>query len=426
MFRLLGRAQWGRVFMVLSALLFVSGALLGAGGARADGIVPCTQPVKIETSSSEICYFYECNVCDLQRLGMNILGFLIGLGMVIAALLFCYAGWLYVTAGPKPGNVSKAHNIFLDTLMGLIILLAAYLLVDVVMKSLYAENPKWGPWQEMLCKGEKDKYCVPKMKPIEAVLTLANDGSLTCGQQGGTCMNPSWCTNPDPAMSRPPAPGSRVVDGTDCDKDETYAEGTNKCCVPPGGGDTCQLSDGTNGTCRTTEVCTGTHEKSTCQGPFVCCAQMFPTSNYCLNASRVFPGADPVLASCICQTESGGQIAIGSGTDRCEPGKEIVSWGLYQINLTTENLRSTSTNRLCREAFDRQYTSSNHNCRVTDSALYEDCIKVAQNPEINQEYASGLYASRGFAPWCCSLYKCKTGANSCTGVTRDWCLSNAR
>jgi Lysozyme like domain len=87
--------------------------------------------------------------------------------------LFVNAGILYVMSPSNPGNVSRAHKIFTNTLIGLIIILVAYLLIDTIMKALYADpGAKWGPWNEFLCKGDDQshKYCVPK-------LTAANLGT---------------------------------------------------------------------------------------------------------------------------------------------------------------------------------------------------------------------------------------------------------
>jgi hypothetical protein len=92
-----------------------------------------------------------CKVCDIVELGMNILNFFVFFSTLLATLLFVNAGVLYLFSPANPGNISKAHKIFTNTLIGILIILCAWLVVDTVMKNLYSEGA-WGPWNEILCK----------------------------------------------------------------------------------------------------------------------------------------------------------------------------------------------------------------------------------------------------------------------------------
>jgi len=103
-----------------------------------ESIVPCVQG--------------ECSVCDLQQLAMRIMGFFVVMVVIVAALLFTNAGVLYVFSPANPANIARAHKIF-NTLIGLVIVLASYMIIDVVMKSLYAsKDTGWGPWNALLCE----------------------------------------------------------------------------------------------------------------------------------------------------------------------------------------------------------------------------------------------------------------------------------
>jgi len=104
-----------------------------------------------------------CSFCDLMRLAQNIINFLVYAGVLIAALLFVNAGVLYVMSSASPGNVSKAHRIFINTLIGLIIVLAAWLVIDVVMKTLLNSTTviggqQIGPWNNIVCKNAIPSY----------------------------------------------------------------------------------------------------------------------------------------------------------------------------------------------------------------------------------------------------------------------------
>lgn len=97
----------------------------------------------------------ECTVCDLVALGKNIIDFFVYASVIMATLLFINAGVLYVTSPGNPGNISRAHRIFSNTLVGIIIILTSWIVVDFGMKALYGGSQgetRWGPWNEILCK----------------------------------------------------------------------------------------------------------------------------------------------------------------------------------------------------------------------------------------------------------------------------------
>ena len=77
--------------------------------------------------------------CGWEHL-VILLGNLIDLGIYVvlvgSAILFAYAGFLYVTAAAKPGQVAQAHKIFVNVVIGLIISLAAWLIVEVIVNTL--------------------------------------------------------------------------------------------------------------------------------------------------------------------------------------------------------------------------------------------------------------------------------------------------
>ena len=95
------------------------------------GLVPCGTSDRVSGGFLE----GECSFCDLQVLALNILNFLVLISAVVAALLFLNAGFLYITSSANPGNISRAHKIFGNTLVGMIIIFAAWLIVSQIIKS---------------------------------------------------------------------------------------------------------------------------------------------------------------------------------------------------------------------------------------------------------------------------------------------------
>ncbi|PIR69560.1 MAG: hypothetical protein COU47_02285 [Candidatus Niyogibacteria bacterium CG10_big_fil_rev_8_21_14_0_10_46_36] len=94
-------------------------------------------------------------------------------------------------------------------------------------------------------------------------------------------------------------------------------------------------------------------------------------------------------ASIICQAESAGVAAKPSGSDVCEGDGSVVSWGLFQINISANTIGGLD----CPSAFDSAYTGSNHNCRVVNRDLYNQCVAAAQNASSNINKACEI--SRG-------------------------------
>lgn len=77
-----------------------------------------------------------CGWTDLVALANVIITYLLYLSVMLAALSFAYAGWLYLTAGGDSGKVGKAHAIFWKVLMGFLIACMAWLIVSFITKSL--------------------------------------------------------------------------------------------------------------------------------------------------------------------------------------------------------------------------------------------------------------------------------------------------
>ncbi len=77
-----------------------------------------------------------------MELAQNVLNFIIFLGIIISAIMFAYAGFLYTTAAGDKGKVGKAHTIFGAVAIGILITLSAWLLVNTLLDALTGEGLK--------------------------------------------------------------------------------------------------------------------------------------------------------------------------------------------------------------------------------------------------------------------------------------------
>jgi len=82
----------------------------------------------------------ECDFNALVRMAQRIINFLLYMSVAIAAAAFAMAGFKYVTARGNVGQIESAHKIFTNVLVGLLIALAAWLVINTVTSGLLGDN----------------------------------------------------------------------------------------------------------------------------------------------------------------------------------------------------------------------------------------------------------------------------------------------
>ena len=93
------------------------------------GLVPCTG---VDATGTPTCHF-----SDLLVLVSRVINFVVyALILPIAAIIFAYTGFLFLTSGGSPETKTKAKDILLKAVIGLIIILAAWLIVAVILGTL--------------------------------------------------------------------------------------------------------------------------------------------------------------------------------------------------------------------------------------------------------------------------------------------------
>lgn len=83
------------------------------------------------------CDGEDCNFQQLMVLFNNVVTFILfTLATPFAAIVFAYAGWLYMRSGDNPGNKKQAKDMFVKMFVGYVVALGAYLIVKVIMQGL--------------------------------------------------------------------------------------------------------------------------------------------------------------------------------------------------------------------------------------------------------------------------------------------------
>ena len=115
-----------KIFSFFSVSVLISFVALPIVVSAQTGLVPCDT---------------NCGFNDLVLLAQNVIEFLIfKIAAPLGAIMFAYAGFLYVTNAGNEGKVSEAHQIFWYVFWGLVVCLAAWLIVNFILVFLLGDG----------------------------------------------------------------------------------------------------------------------------------------------------------------------------------------------------------------------------------------------------------------------------------------------
>lgn len=120
------------------------------------------------------------------QLIQNVMNASISFGIVICVLIIAFAGILWLLTPTNPENHSQAKKVLTNAVIGLLIILSAWLIVDFVMKLLYdGDTSNFGPWNMILEGGD---ICVVAMdtEPLFSGNITAVPGQGSNGGSGGS------------------------------------------------------------------------------------------------------------------------------------------------------------------------------------------------------------------------------------------------
>ena len=114
----------------------------------------------------------------------NIISLLITLAIVfVAPLMIAYSGFLYVVNPVDPSGISKAKGILLNTVVGIVIALCGWLIVDALMAVLYNPTAVGKTWSQLIV-GSSSDLCIP-LKSSLSQATLGNTAGVSTGVLNG-------------------------------------------------------------------------------------------------------------------------------------------------------------------------------------------------------------------------------------------------
>ena len=174
-----------------------------------------------------LCDGINCQLCSLASLAQNIIKFTLLIAIPLAAILFAYAGALYVTARGNPSQIEKAHGIFGKVALGFVLALAGWLIVNTILVTIarpssfssgtdfftircVTNRPTDKKLDELLAgRPSIDYVLVPEAAPFNQNTGCASTDYLSNGQ----CID-AFGTTYEPYRGPTPYTGSVSVTGT--------------------------------------------------------------------------------------------------------------------------------------------------------------------------------------------------------------------
>ncbi|MBI3574029.1 hypothetical protein HY090_03180 [Candidatus Kaiserbacteria bacterium] len=95
-------------------------------------------------------YVGNYSLCDLKTLADNLIKFAVSVSVFVATLMFAYGGILYVTsAAGGEAQIKKAHSALLKSFIGILIILLAWLIVNIVISVISGQGI--ANWTRIAC-----------------------------------------------------------------------------------------------------------------------------------------------------------------------------------------------------------------------------------------------------------------------------------
>ncbi len=115
---------------------------------------------------------WGCILATIQ----NLIDFLVGFTTVIITVFIALAGFTYMTSGGSAEKRSLANKRILNAVIGLLIVLCSWLIVDSIMKVIYNPDSFFGPWNSILGPTVGSDCLAPKSLPssLPALNSAAN------------------------------------------------------------------------------------------------------------------------------------------------------------------------------------------------------------------------------------------------------------
>lgn len=194
-----------------------------------------------------------CSACHLVDMINRLIVWVIGILIVLFGLMLAYAGFNLVTSAGNPGALTAAKDMFVNVIIGLIIILASWLIVDTIIRGLGVTDARGGPfpWSRVECWVQNQPYPgdpasnpgAPPLtsaggQPVTPVPTCVGQACVPLSAHNVPCANQNSCTISPELAARLGAfhaqaniPGARVTEAMPPTRQHRSACHQNGTCV---------------------------------------------------------------------------------------------------------------------------------------------------------------------------------------------------
>lgn len=132
------------------------------------------------------CSGIDCNFCSFTQMVDTIIDWLVGILVLIAVILLAVAGIKMVTSVGNPSAVSEAKTMLTNVIIGFVIVLASWTVVDTMLKALSGGD--LGVWNPTECGG---MFTPLQPEKSEGAITIGEGGVAT---DSGGVVSTGACT----------------------------------------------------------------------------------------------------------------------------------------------------------------------------------------------------------------------------------------
>jgi hypothetical protein len=119
--------------LVIVALFFFVPVIVF--GQDPEGLVTCSGP--------------DCNFCTFVTMVDKVISFIFTLMVLGAVLMMVFAGFKLVVSQGDEHAMGEAKSMITNVVVGFVIVMSAWLIVDTMMKALLKTNSDFGIWNEV-------------------------------------------------------------------------------------------------------------------------------------------------------------------------------------------------------------------------------------------------------------------------------------
>lgn len=133
----------------------------------------------------EACHSCPCSFAGTLQLVQNVMNVMISFGVLIIILVIVMAGFQFLMSASNPHGKEQAKGTFVKAIIGFLVVISAWLVVDFIMKTLYEpdteiDGKRFGPWNEII-RSDDANMCIEETGGVPII-----DAGTIGGIVGGT------------------------------------------------------------------------------------------------------------------------------------------------------------------------------------------------------------------------------------------------